>query len=94
MATKFDAAACEQGRSIARRIAQLREAGTTWVLSDYRSTLSADDQAALAQYRELQLATAIAEVEESEAGANIRHQEAQNAYRALVAQHFASQLKG
>lgn len=94
MTTQFDPEAVAHGRSIAAQLSQYHEAGETGKLVKYREDLGAEGRAALEMYRDYQMATLISEVEESHAGARIRFEEAQAAYRALVAKEFQQIIEG
>lgn len=88
MSEKFDPGIVERGRAIASQIAVFRDGAEFAQLSAYRGGLSTDDCNALDTYRAFQLTTLIPQVEESEDGARIRAEEAQSAYRQIVAKEF------
>ena len=90
----FDPEAVRRGRHIASQLAQYSDDRDHHNLNTYRQSLNAADHSALAAFREHQLTTLIAQVEESQDGAVIRAEEAKNAYRQLVADHFAKQIQG
>ena len=94
MIKQYDPEVVDLGRSIAQQLAQRHEAGEVRSLTKYRASLSADDLAALDVFREYQIANLISQIEESSAGARIRHEEASAAYRQLVAKEFQNVING